>query len=75
MDITLKHIKPLEEKDECNDFWAAINPDKSPLMLLEPSYEYLKGFYDGVFCEHNPFEICYDYLKGFYEGVKVSKND
>lgn len=75
MDITLKHIKsgaglpPLEE--EGNDFWKTINPDKSSIMPLSPSYEYLSGFYDGVFCEQNPFELCYNYLKGFYEGVKV----
>ncbi len=83
MDITLKHIKsgtglpPLKEEDEeeGNDFWKTINPDKSPIMLLPPSYEYLRGFYDGVFCEQIQSELCYDYLKGFYEGVKVRKNN
>ena len=48
---------------------------KKPLELLEPSYEYLRGFYDGIFCEQNQFELCYDYLKGFYEGVKVRKSN
>jgi len=84
MDITLKHIKsgaglpPLKEEDEeeSNDFWKTINPDESPIMLLPLSYEYLRGFYDGVFCEQSQFELDYDYLKGFYEGVKrMKKND
>ena len=46
-----------------------------PLKIIEPSYEYLRGFYDGIFCEQNQFELCYDYLKGFYEGVKVRKSN
>ena len=46
-----------------------------PLKIIEPSYEYLRGFYDGIFYEQNQFELCYDYLKGFYEGVKVRKSN
>jgi hypothetical protein len=48
---------------------------REPLKIIEPSYEYLRGFYDGIFCEQNQFELCYDYLKGFYEGVKVRKSN
>jgi hypothetical protein len=46
-----------------------------PLKIIEPSYEYLLGFYDGIFCEQGQFELSYDYLKGFYEGVKVRKSN
>lgn len=50
-----------------------VNAQHQPLQIIEPSYEYLRGFYDGIFCEQNQFELDYDYLKGFYEGVKVRK--
>lgn len=46
---------------------------RQPIQIIEPSYEYLRGFYDGIFCEQNQFELDYDYLKGFYEGVRVRK--
>jgi len=48
---------------------------RKPLKIIEPSYEYLIGFYDGIFCEQGQFELSYDYLKGFYEGVKVRKSN
>ena len=71
----------LKEKYNLYEF----NPDKNnedllfkkinqqPLRLIEPTYSFLRGFYDGIFCEQNQFELDYDYLKGFYEGVKVRK--
>ena len=44
---------------------------KMPVKLLEPSYEFLRGFYDGIFCEQNQFDLDYDYLKGFYKGTTM----
>jgi hypothetical protein len=44
---------------------------REPLKIIEPSYEYLLGFYDGIFCEQGQFELSYDYLKGFYKGTTM----
>ena len=64
-----------EEYKDCNihDFDIKAKVVREPLKIIEPSYEFLRGFYDGIFCERNQFELDYDYLKGFYEGVKVRK--
>ena len=66
-----------EDYKDCNthDFDIKAEVVRKPLKIIEPSYEYLRGFYDGIFCEQSQFELCYDYLKGFYEGVKVRKNN
>lgn len=65
-----------EEYKDCDihefDSEVLVNA-RQPLKIIEPSYEFLRGFYDGIFCEQNQFELDYDYLKGFYEGVRVRK--
>jgi len=64
-----------EEYKNCDihEFETLKKVAREPLKIIEPSYEFLRGFYDGIFCEQNQFELDYDYLKGFYEGVKVRK--
>ena len=64
-----------EEYKDCDihEFDSEMEVARKPLKIIEPSYEFLRGFYDGIFCERNQFELDYDYLKGFYEGVKVRK--
>jgi len=67
-----------EDYKDCNihDSDIEMKIAREPLKIIEPSYEYLLGFYDGFFCEQGQFELSYDYLKGFYEGVKrMKKND
>jgi hypothetical protein len=66
-----------EDYKDCNthDFDIEMEIARKPLKIIEPSYEYLLGFYDGIFCEQGQFELSYDYLKGFYEGVKVRKSN
>ena len=51
------------------DFDIKAEVVRKPLQIIEPSYEFLRGFYDGIFCEQNQFELDYDYLKGFYKGT------
>ena len=64
-----------EEYKDCDihEFDNEMEVARKPLKIIEPSYEFLRGFYDGIFCERNQFELDYDYLKGFYEGVRVRK--
>ena len=66
-------IEQLQENtgQETRELLNKIN--QQPLRLIEPTYSFLRGFYDGIFCEQSQFELDYDYLKGFYEGVKVRK--
>ena len=44
---------------------------KMPVKLLEPSYEFLMGFYDGIFYKETKIttNLTYEYLKGFYKGT------
>lgn len=48
---------------------------KIPLKLLELSYDFLLGFYNGMFQieAKTTQDLTYDYLKGFYEGVRVRR--
>ena len=66
-----------EDYKDCNihDFDIEVEVARKPIQIIELSYEYLRGFYDGIFCEQSQFELDYDYLKGFYEGVKVRKSN
>lgn len=40
---------------------------------IEPSYEFLMGFYDGIFYKETKIttNLTYEYLKGFYEGTNM----
>ena len=46
---------------------------KMPVELLEPSYEFLMGFYDGIFYKETKIttNLTYEYLKGFYKGTTM----
>ena len=65
--------KKIEDVDRCK-ISEELTEKAAQIYPIEPSYEYLRGFYDGIFCEQNQFELDYDYLKGFYEGVRMRKS-
>lgn len=46
---------------------------RQPLKIIEPSYEYLIGFYDGIFYRETKIttNLTYEYLKGFYKGTTM----
>lgn len=63
-----------EEYKDCNihDFDNEIlEAMRQPLKIIEPSYEFLMGFYDGIFYKETKIttNLTYEYLKGFYKGT------
>lgn len=46
---------------------------RQPLQIIEPSYEFLRGFYDGIFYKETKIttNLTYEYLKGFYKGTNM----
>ena len=56
-----------------HDFDIKAKVVREPLQIIEPSYEFLMGFYDGIFYRETKIttNLTYDYLEGFYKGTAM----